>query len=180
MARTAKTTRPDAVSLLKADHRKVERLFERYEKSRTKTVKSRLAREICLELSIHTTIEEELFYPSIKGAVEEDLYEEAYVEHDGAKVLIAEILAGTPTDDFYDAKVTVLAEMIKHHVKEEEQRGGLFSQARADGDVDLPKLGAAMAARKKKLAATMKSAGIPTPATRSMKGVELKRAKPVI
>lgn len=180
MARTAKTKRPDAVSLLKADHRKVERLFERYEKSRTKTVKSRLAREICLELSIHTTIEEELFYPSIKGAVEEDLYEEAYVEHDGAKVLIAEILAGTPSDDFYDAKVTVLSEMIKHHVKEEEQRGGLFSQARDDGDVDLPKLGAVMAARKKELAATMKRAGIPTPATRSMRGVELKRAKPVI
>ena len=180
MARTAKTTRPDAVSLLKADHRKVERLFERYEKARTKAVKSRLAREICLELSIHTTIEEELFYPAIKATVEAELYDEAYVEHDGAKVLIAELLAGTPTDHFYDAKVTVLSEMIKHHVKEEEQRGGLFSQARDDDDVDLPKLGAVMAARKKELAATMKSAGIPTPATRSMKGAELKRAKPVI
>ena len=62
---------------------------------------------------------------------EEEIYDEAYVEHDGAKVLIAEILAGTPTDDFYDAKVNVLSEMIKHHVKEEEQRGGMFAQAQA-------------------------------------------------
>ena len=180
MARTAKTTRFDAVSILKADHRKVERLFERYEKARTNAVKTRLAREICLELSIHTTIEEELFYPAIKGTVEQELYDEAYVEHDGAKVLIAEILAGKPDDEFYDAKVKVLSEMIKHHVKEEEQRGGLFAQAKDDGDVDLTELGASMAARKKALATTMKSAGIPTPATRSMKGAELKRAKPVI
>ena len=112
--------------------------------------------------------------------MEQELYDEAYVEHDGAKVLIAEILAGKPDDEFYDAKVKVLSEMIKHHVKEEEQRGGLFAQAKDDGDVDLTELGASMAARKKALATTMKSAGIPTPATRSMKGAELKRAKPVI
>ena len=92
-------------------------------------MKAKLAREICLELSVHTTIEEELFYPAIKETVEEEIYDEAYVEHDGAKVLIAEILEGTPDDDFYDAKVKVLSEMIKHHVKEEEQRGGMFAQA---------------------------------------------------
>ena len=153
MARAAKTKSSDAISLLKADHRKVEGLFERYEKSKSKSVKAKLAHEICLELSVHTTIEEELFYPAIKDTVEEEIYDEAYVEHDGAKVLIAEILAGTPDDDFYDAKVKVLSEMIKHHVKEEEQRGGMFAQAKDDGDVDLVALGAAMAARKKELAA---------------------------
>ena len=154
-------------------------MFERYEKSRSKSVKAKLAHDICLELSVHTAIEEELFYPAIKDTVEEEIYDEAYVEHDGAKVLIAEILAGTPDDDFYDAKVKVLSEMIKHHVKEEEQRGGMFAQAKDDGDVDLVALGAAMQARKKELAEKMKNAGVPTPATRSMKGAELRRAAPV-
>ena len=135
MARAAKNS--DAISLLKSDHRKVEGMFERYEKSRSKSGQSQARADICLELSVHTTIEEELFYPAIKDTVEEEIYDEAYVEHDGAKVLIAEILAGTPDDDFYDAKVKVLSEMIKHHVKEEEQRGGLFAQAKDDGDVDL-------------------------------------------
>jgi hemerythrin superfamily protein len=180
MARAAKTKITDAISLLKADHRKVEGLFERYEKSKSKSVKAKLAHEICLELSVHTTIEEELFYPAIKSTVEEDIYNEAYVEHDGAKVLIAEILAGAPGDDFYDAKVKVLSEMIKHHVKEEEQRGGLFAQANDDGDVDLAALGAAMAARKKALVAQMKSAGVPTPATRSMRGAPVERATPLV
>ncbi len=166
----ATKTKSNALSLLKSDHRKVEGLFERYEKSRNKGVKARLAREICLELSVHTTIEEELLYPAIKGTVDPEIHDEAYVEHDGAKVLIAEILAGKPDDDFYDAKVKVLSEMIKHHVKEEEQRGGLFAQAKDDGDVDLAALGRVMAARKKDLAARMKSAGVPTPATRSMTG----------
>jgi len=179
MARAAKTKGSDAISLLKSDHRRVEGLFERYEKSKGKALKLKLAHDICLELAVHTTIEEELFYPAIKITVEEDIYEEAYVEHDGVKVLIAEILSGTPDDDFYDAKVKVLSEMIKHHVKEEEQRGGMFAQAKDDGDVDLVGLGAAMAARKRELVAQMKSAGVPTPATRSMKGASLKRATPV-
>ena len=179
MASATRTKTPNAISLLKSDHRKVEGLFERYQKSKSKSVKVKLAREICLELSVHTSIEEELFYPAIKSTVEDHTYHEAYVEHDGAKVLIAEILAGTPSEDFYDAKVKVLSEMIKHHVKEEEQRGGLFAQAKDNGDVDLAALGTAMGTRKKELAAQMKSAGIPTPATRSMKGVALKRTTPV-
>ena len=168
----------DAIALLKADHRKVESLFKRYEKSKSKSVKARLARQICLELSVHTTIEEELFYPGVQGAVDAEIHDEAYVEHDGAKVLIAELLKGTPEDAFYDAKVTVLAEMIKHHVKEEEQPGGLFAQARKD-HVDFDELARQMKARRADLVETMKSAGVPTPATRSMKGVELERKKPV-
>jgi hypothetical protein len=97
-----------------------------------------LAEQICMELTVHTKIEEDIFYPACEGKVEEDLLKEAYVEHDGAKVLIAEIEAGGPDDEFYDAKVKVLSEMIEHHVKEEEQRvEGMFSQARKAGlDMD--------------------------------------------
>ena len=174
-----KTKPSDAISLLKSDHRKVESLFARYEKSKNSGVKAKLAREICLELSVHTTIEEEVFYPAIKFTVDPEINDEAYVEHDGAKALIAEIMAGTPDDEFYDAKVKVLSEQIKHHVKEEEQRGGMFAQAKDDGDVDLVALGSAMRARKKALVAEMKTAGVPTPTTRSMKGVPLEHSNPV-
>jgi len=169
----------DAIALLKADHRKVEDLFESFEKARDGTRKRKLAMEICTELSVHTAIEEEIFYPACKGAAEEDLLDEAYVEHDGAKVLIAEIAAGSPDDDFFDAKVTVLSEMIEHHVKEEEKPGeGLFAQARA-ARLDLVELGARMAARKEELLAEIKANGIPTPRTRSFTGHKLKEGRPV-
>lgn len=180
MARNAKAKSSDAISLLKADHRKVAGLFDRYKKSTSKALKATLAHDICLELLVHMTIEEELFYPAIKFTVKQDIYHEAYVEHDGAKGLIAEILASKPEEIFYDAKVKVLSEMIKHHVKEEEQRGGLFAQAKDDGDVDLAALGVKLAARKKELVAQMKTSGIPTPATRSMKGAPLQRSRPVV
>ena len=131
----------DAITLLKADHRKVEALFEQFEKAKDTARKQKLAQEICTELTVHATIEEEIFYPACKEAVEDDLEHEAYVEHDGAKVLIAEIAQGNPEDEFYDAKVMVLSEMIKHHVKEEEKPGeGYFAQARK-GDVDMQALG---------------------------------------
>ena len=139
----------DAIAMLKADHRKVEDLFEQFEKARSDDRKQALAEEICLELKVHTVIEEEIFYPACEGKVEEDLLKEAYVEHDGAKTLINEIEAASPADDFYDAKVKVLSEMIEHHVKEEEQRvEGMFSQAR-DAGLDMEALADAMRARKK-------------------------------
>jgi hypothetical protein len=166
-----------AVSMLKADHRKVEGLFKRYEKAKSQNAKATLAQEICLELSVHTSVEEEFFYPAVAGAVDQETHDEAYVEHDGAKNLIAELLNGTPDDDFYDAKVSVLSEMIKHHVKEEEQPGGLFSQARK-GDIDFEQLARRMKARKAELMTKLKSEGIPLPFTRSMKGVELEHSKP--
>ncbi len=169
----------DAIALLKADHRKVEALFESFEKARDAERKRKLAMEICTELSVHTAIEEEILYPACKGKTEEDLLDEAYVEHDGAKVLIAEIAAGSPDDDFYDAKVTVLAEMIEHHVKEEEKPGeGLFAQAR-QAKLDMDELGARMAARKEELLAEIKAGGIPTPQTRSFTGHKLKEGRPV-
>lgn len=138
----------DAIAMLKADHRKVEEIFEQFEKATSKAKKQQLAEQACLELKVHTVIEEEIFYPACKGAIEEDLLKEAYVEHDGAKQLINEIEAGSPDEDFYDAKVKVLSEMIEHHVKEEEKRSeGMFSQARAAG-LDMDALADAMRARK--------------------------------
>src|SRR6201747_2861010 len=139
----------DAIALLKADHRKVEDLFEKYESARTK--KADIAQQICLELTVHTMIEEEIFYPACREAgVESDMMDEANVEHDGAKTLIAELENGSPDDEYYDAKVKVLSEEIKHHVKEEEQRGGIFTEARK-ADLDLDALGEQMATRKKEL-----------------------------
>jgi hemerythrin superfamily protein len=137
----------DAISLLKADHRKVEDLFSDYESAEGPAAKRKLAHRICLELSVHTRIEEEIFYPACKGKIDGDLLSEGYVEHDGAKVLIAEIEHGDPTDAFYDAKVSVLAEMIKHHVQEEEAfLRGMFSQARRS-DVDMDVLGSKLASQ---------------------------------
>ncbi|MGN6817079.1 MAG: hemerythrin domain-containing protein [Sphingomonas sp.] len=156
---------PDAIALLKADHRAVEQLFEDFEKAKGEGKKQSIAERICLELTVHTKIEEEIFYPACEGKVDDDLLKEAFVEHDGAKVLIAEIEAGGPDDDFYDAKVQVLSEQIEHHVKEEEQRlEGMFSQARRAG-LDMDALGDELRARKEELVATYKKGGLPRPET---------------
>jgi hypothetical protein len=163
----------DAIALLKADHRKVEDLFEKFEKAKDADRKKALAEQICLELSIHAMIEEEIFYPSCKGKVEEDLLSESYVEHDGAKVLIAELLATAPDDEFYDAKMSVLTEEIKHHVKEEEKPGeGVFAQAR-QADMDMEALGDKLLARKEQLMKQFKANGLPAPTTRSFRGHKL-------
>jgi hemerythrin superfamily protein len=144
----------DAIALLKADHRQVEQWFEQFESTRSDERKGKLAQQICQALKVHTEIEEEIFYPAFLAATEDkDMHHEAAVEHDGAKKLIAEIEASGPNDDYYDAKVKVLSEMIKHHVKEEEQRGGMFAEAR-DSDMDLRALGEQLAARKADLMAS--------------------------
>jgi len=153
----------DAIALLKADHRAVEELFEKFEKASGSERKRKLAEEICLELSVHAEIEEEIFYPACEGKVDDDLLKESYVEHDGAKVLIAEIMNGGPSDEYYDAKVKVLQEEIEHHVEEEEKRlEGLFAQARK-ADLDLDGLGEQLASRKAELAEQFKASGIPAP-----------------
>jgi hemerythrin superfamily protein len=144
----------DAIALLKADHRQVEGWFEQFESTRSDERKGKLAQQICQALKVHTEIEEEIFYPAFLAATEDkDTHHEAEVEHDGAKKLIAEIEASGPDDDYYDAKVKVLSEMIKHHVKEEEQRGGMFAEAR-DSDMDLKALGEQLASRKADLMAS--------------------------
>jgi hemerythrin superfamily protein len=146
----------DAIQLLKADHRQVEEWFEEFEKSRADGKKEKLAHKICTALTVHAQIEEEIFYPAFLEATgEEDMSDEAYVEHDGAKKLIAEIEAGTSESDKWEAKVTVLGELIKHHVHEEEMRDGMFAKAKKSS-MDLDELGMRMAARKKEL---MKNAG---------------------
>jgi hemerythrin superfamily protein len=176
----AKSAGPvDAVAMLKSDHRRVEELFEKFENATRKDQKKKLAQQICLELTIHTIIEEEIFYPACKEAVEEDLLAEAYVEHDGAKMLIAEINHGSPDDMFFDAKVKVLSEEIKHHVREEEKRTeGMFAQAKAAG-LDTEELGEMMSVRKLELQESLTLGDLPPPETRTMKGAEVYYGAPV-
>ena len=154
--RTRRTGRRDplAVTLLKKDHREVEAWFDEYEQLEGDGEKLALFNKIATALKVHTRLEEEIFYPEERGEVEDDLLDEAYVEHDGAKKLIAEIEAMKPSDEFYDAKVKVLGEYIKHHVKEEEQPGGIFAQAKK-GDEDLDAMGERLAARKEQLLAEL-------------------------
>lgn len=173
---------PLAIQLLKQDHRNVEELFEDFEAARRPAEKRSIAREICLELTVHTMIEEEIFYPAVKEAVDEEIYGEAHVEHDGAKVLIAEIMAAAPTDEFYDARVKVLSEMIKHHVNEEEKRDGMFAQARKGKGrrrVDFDALAEKLDARKEDLLRLMKRNGVPAPEARTMHGAKVKLGQPV-
>lgn len=160
--RTKRSTRTklgtDAVAVLKADHRKVETWFEQISKSRSDAKKQALAAQICAALTVHTTIEEEIFYPAFLAATaDKDTHHEAIVEHDGAKKLIEQIERMDASDDYFDAKVTVLSEMIKHHVKEEEQPGGMFAEAKKS-DMDLKALGDEMLARKSQLQAREKTA----------------------
>jgi hypothetical protein len=152
----------DAIALLKADHREVEGLFAKFEKAGSGS-KQAIAEKICDELKIHSLLEEEIFYPALKGKIEdEDLLNEAYVEHDGAKVLINDIMAGGGSgDEFYDAKVKVLQEQIEHHVKEEEAPSkGLMAMAR-DAGIDLVAMRDQMMARKQELMAQAEAGGLP-------------------
>jgi hemerythrin superfamily protein len=143
----------DAVQLLSADHKTVDGLFKRYEKlcksDGGEGEKTELAAQICALLTVHATIEEELVYPAARGAIEEqDLLDEAEVEHATAKDLIAQIEDASSDDDLYDAKVVVLGEYIRHHVKEEE--GELFPKLKK-AKLDLVALGAKLQARKQQL-----------------------------
>ncbi len=158
----------DAIALLKEDHRAVEKLFKEFEDAKGEGRKQKLAREICLELIVHSEIEETIFYPACEGTVEEDELKEGYVEHDAAKLLIAEIEANEDGDDaFFDTKVHVLQEEIEHHIKEEEGPGGIFSQARK-GKLDLDGLGEQLAQRKKELKERYEAEGLPQPKLKTM------------
>ena len=161
----------DAIALLKADHRKVEGLFEQFEKTGNGSRKEQIAGQICTELKIHTMIEEEIFYPAFRGKIEDDTLDEAYVEHDGAKVLINDIAGSSAAEDFYDAKIKVLSEEITHHVHEEEMPSkGMFAQCRKT-DVDLVALRDRMMARKEELMAQAKSGGLPAAKPSAVKPV---------
>lgn len=147
----SRATPRDAIALLKADHRQAEELFEQFEATRSDSRKQTLAQKVCQALKVHTRIEEEIFYPAFLEATgAKNVHHEAEVEHEGAKRLIAEIEASGPDDDYYDAKVKVLSEMIKHHVNAEEKRDGMFAKARS-AKLDLQALGEQLAARKREL-----------------------------
>jgi len=142
----------DAITQLKADHAKVSGLFAEYEKARSAAKKKALVADICAELSVHARIEEEIFYPEVKAALKDHLLvPEATVEHASLKDLIAQIEAVEPGGEMYDAKVKVLAEYVKHHVKEEQNE--MFPKVKASS-LDLLELGSRMAARKADLLAT--------------------------
>jgi hemerythrin superfamily protein len=154
-------TKRDAIKLLSADHREVEQLFEQFEKAKGDEKKEQIARQICTELKVHAMIEEEIFYPALRGKIDDDDIDEALVEHDSAKVLMNEIEAGGAETNFFEAKVKVLQEEIEHHIKEEEkQSDNIFSQARKT-DVDLEALGEQMAARKAELMQLAETEGLP-------------------
>jgi hemerythrin superfamily protein len=148
-SKRAGARKPDAIRLLKDDHARVDALFERFERTRGDKQKQKIAETICSELKVHAQLEEELFYPAARAAIaEQDLLNEAEVEHASAKDLIAQIERSSPSDARYDALVTVLGEYVRHHVKEEE--GELFKKLR-QSDLDLVELGERMQARKRSL-----------------------------
>jgi hemerythrin superfamily protein len=158
VSRRKPSSQKDAISLLKADHRQVEAWFSEFDGAKSSAKKQQLASKICEALTIHTTLEEEIFYPAFLAATEdEDTHHEAIVEHAGAKSLIAQIQEMSPEDDYFDAKVTVLSEMIKHHVKEEEKPGGMFAEAKKS-QLDLSALGEQLLTRKQELQSESKAA----------------------
>ena len=147
----AKPATKDAIALLKADHEAVSQLFAEYEKTRSVSNKKALVAEICTALRVHAQIEEEIFYPAVKDALKDKLLvPEATVEHAGVKDLLAQLEGVEPDGEMYDAKVKVLSEYVKHHVKEEQTE--MFPKART-ASLDLVELGARMAARKDNLMA---------------------------
>ena len=150
----------DAIALLTADHKKVKGIFSAFKKLMDQDgadeQKAALVKQVCGELKVHAEIEEEIFYPAVRRAIDDaDLMDEALVEHAGAKDLIAQLEDMDPGDDLYDAKVTVLGEQIDHHVKEEE--GDMFVRAKA-AKVDIVGLGAQLARRKEELLSESSSA----------------------
>jgi hemerythrin superfamily protein len=146
----------DAIALLKADHKEVAEMLEKFETARS--TKEKLAQQICMSLTVHAQIEEEIFYPAAREALGdegEDLLNEAKVEHNSLKELIGQIEGSSPDDDLFEAHVKVLGEYVRHHVKEEE--GELFPKLRKS-NMDLVKIGEQLAARKKELMSQMKAA----------------------
>jgi hemerythrin superfamily protein len=147
----AKSPAPkDAIALLKADHEAVTQLFDEFEKTRSVPNKKALVAEICTALTVHAQIEEEMFYPAVKEALKDkELVPEAMIEHGGVKALIAQIQdADSDVGEMYDARVKVLSEYVKHHVKEEQNE--MFPKAKS-ASIDLVELGVRMSARKDEL-----------------------------
>lgn len=148
-AATKKT--PDAIALLRADHKKVNDLFEQFDKARSAAKKKQLVAQICLELTVHAQIEEEILYPEVQAALKDkELVPEARVEHQSIKDLIAAVEGAEPDGEDYDAKVTVMGEWVKHHVKEEQNE--MFPKAKKSR-LDLAEMGERLQQRKEELMA---------------------------
>lgn len=150
---TAKKTpaKQDAIALLRADHQEVSALFEQFEKTRSPVRKKSIVDQICKALTVHAQIEEEIFYPAVKAALrDKELVPEATVEHASVKDLIAQVQGVEPDGEMYDAKVTVMSEFVKHHVKEEQNE--MFPRAKKT-KLDMAALGAQLADRKQQLMA---------------------------
>ncbi|MEZ5959994.1 MAG: hemerythrin domain-containing protein [Hyphomonadaceae bacterium] len=146
----------DAIKMLKTEHREANALFKDFSKTTSGPRKQKLAKQVCAALRIHMQIEEEIFYRACREAgVDTDIMDEGDVEHESARKLIKEIEAGKAGDDHWDAKVKVLGEMVRHHVREEEEIGGMFWKARR-ADIDLDELGVEMQARKDQLLKQLK------------------------
>jgi hemerythrin superfamily protein len=158
--KTAAARGQDATALLMADHRAVEKLFGQFEKAREETRKDELAQRICMELRLHMQIEEEIFYPTSREFLDdEEIVNEAVVEHQAAKDLMEQLDGMTAEDGMFDAKVSVLKEMIEHHVQEEEKE--FFPQVRKT-DMDLKATGEQMKARKQTLTSQMDAGSLTT------------------
>ena len=149
---TRKTSSPkaqDATALLRADHKRVSDLFSEYKKTRSPVRKMALVTKICTELSVHAQVEEEIFYPAVKAALKDkELVPEAIIEQATMKALISQVEGVTPDGEMFDAKIKVLSEYVKHHVKEEHTE--MFPKAKAS-KLDLVELGARLAERKREL-----------------------------
>jgi hemerythrin superfamily protein len=144
----------EATALLRADHKTVNDLFNEYEKSRSNVRKKQLVNMICKELTVHAQIEEEIFYPAVKAALKDkELIPEATVEHATLKDLIAQVKDKEPDGEMFDAKIKVLSEYVKHHVKEEQNE--MFPKAK-ETKLDLMDLGVQLMERKEELLATYK------------------------
>ena len=152
--KAASSKAPNALVLLRDDHKEVSDMFEKYEKRKNRMdadQKQKLAGQICQALTVHAQIEEEIFYPEVRPEIDdEDLMDEAEVEHQSLKELIAKIEDEGPEGELFDAHVKVLGEYVKHHVKEEQSE--MFKKVRAT-DIDLKELGARLKARKEELMA---------------------------
>ena len=159
----------DAIALIKNDHREVELLFQKFESATSKTEKETLVKQICTDLIIHAMLEEELLYPACRDAkVESAMLDEAQVEHDGVKILIGDLMTQPVDSAFYDAKVTVLTEYVKHHVAEEEEpENGILAKAQQAG-IDMSVLGERYEARKQQLKQSAETDGLSPPIPRSL------------
>ena len=139
----------NAIALLRADHKKVSELFEQYEKARSPEKKGTIVAQICTELGVHAQIEEEIFYPAVKQALKDkELVPEALVEHGSLKSLIAQVEGVEPDGEMFDAKIKVMSEFVKHHVKEEQEE--MFPKAQKSA-LDMDELGLQLAQRKEQL-----------------------------